>query len=83
MTENYKPIACGTYDELESLAVQRTICQIQFQSEDSVESVQSRIVDIYSRNKEEFIKIEDGREIRLDRLHSLNGNSVGDSCSLD
>ena len=83
MTKPYVPIACGIYDELESLAVRRTVCQIEFLSTSRIESVQSRIVDVYSRNKEEFIKIEDGRDIRLDCLHAINGNAVGGSCRLE
>lgn len=83
MANPYEPIACGAYDQLESLAVKRTVCRIQFVTDGQIESVQSRIVDVFARNKEEFIKIEDRREIRLDRLHSIDGEPLGGSCKLE
>jgi len=35
--------------------------------------VQDQIVDVYSANKADFLKLKDGTEIRLDRLVSVNG----------
>ena len=83
MPQRYNPIACHVYDELESLAVRGAFCRIQFVSAGEVESVESRIFDVFSRNKEEFIKIEDGREIRLDRLRSIDGKLIDGTCSLE
>lgn len=79
----YHPIACETYDLLESLAVKQTVCEIRFEADGEIGTVQSRIVDVFSRSKEEFIKTDDGREIRLDRLRSIDGKPIDGSCSLE
>jgi Rho-binding antiterminator len=38
--------------------------------------VNDRIVDIYAANKADFLKSGNGSEIRLDKLKSVNGESV-------
>ncbi len=38
--------------------------------------VQARIVDVYAANKADFLKLHDGKEIRLDRLVSVNAQPI-------
>ncbi len=68
MTE-YRPIDCGIHDQLEHVAVLRRLCRIRFQGENGGEQIAlTRIVDIFARNGEEFVRLESGDEVRLDRL---------------
>ena len=81
MPEPYQPIDCGFHDELESLCVRGVRCTIEVQNGEATTIIQSRIVDVYSRNKEEFLKTDDGQVFRLDRIRSVNGMQSGD-CQL-
>lgn len=38
--------------------------------------VQGRIVDVYAANETNFIKLQDGIEIRLDKIVSVDGEQV-------
>jgi Rho-binding antiterminator len=73
----YQSVSCSFYDELEALATLRRICTIRYRTEtgESV-SIESKIIDLYTVNKSEFLKLKDGTEIRLDRLISVDGKPV-------
>jgi Rho-binding antiterminator len=75
--DEYRLVACDFYDLLESLATLKQDCQIVYQrpSGEQVET-QARIVDVYAANKADFLKLNDGTEIRLDRLLSVNTQPV-------
>jgi Rho-binding antiterminator len=69
----YIPIDCKYYDFLELTASRKTVCTIVYnETENSVRTVESTIEDIFTKDKEEFIKLNDGTEIRLDKILSVN-----------
>lgn len=71
--DKYKPISCTYHDILESVTVMREVCNIVYVDEQHVQhTVRSRITDIFARSGEEYIKLEDGTLIRLDRLRLVN-----------
>jgi len=79
--QTYQPINCNYYDELEALATLRKKVVIEYYAPSGEkQSVESRIVNLYTRNKEEFMELEDGTVFRLDRLISAAGKSVQLSC---
>ena len=79
--EKYQPISCDFYDELELLAIRKTVAKIIIRSEeDGVEEIQNAIKTLYTKNKEEFLVLENGREIRLDKLVSVNGIELKNYC---
>ena len=70
---DYKPIDCSLHDELESAAtLRRTVSIVYETSEESLE-VKDRIVDVFSKDGEEFIRLASGLTIRLDRIISFEG----------
>lgn len=73
---SYEPVNCDFHDQLEALATLHQDCQVTYrdQSGQSVE-VQTHIVDVYTKDHAEFCKIQDGTEIRLDRILAVNGRS--------
>ncbi|MCH8568872.1 MAG: hypothetical protein LAT67_11435 [Balneolales bacterium] len=82
---NYEPIACRLYDELERIIIEKREVELVYETEtgmlDAPQQRSARIVDIYTRDKQEFIRLEDGTEIRLDRLiraahHDFRGNDM-------
>ncbi len=81
MSENYEPISCSFHDELEILAMHRQACVIVFTGKDQATiQLTSTIVDVFSRDGEEFVRLADGEEIRLDRLISVDGKKLRDFC---
>jgi Rho-binding antiterminator len=78
---DYIPINCGFHDRLESWAVTRVDCEIEYYVDDGeVEQLTSKIKDVFSRGSEEFVQLQTGQEIRLDRIRSINGISLPTSC---
>lgn len=76
----YQPISCDYHDELTLLAVRKKNCTIVYQHESGTNTVHGVIKDIYTRNKEEFLLLSGGQEIRLDRLVSVDGKELSDYC---
>ena len=73
----YQLIACSFHDELEALATLHQTCEVQYRETDgSVHTVTSKIVDVYSRNRADFIQIQDDTVIRADHLISVAGKPV-------
>lgn len=65
----YVPVDCDFTDELEYVVVKKIKVEIQFhKSATEKDSVIGYIVDIYTFQKEEFVKLADGATIRLDRI---------------
>ncbi len=76
-TNPYQSVSCSFYDELEALATLHRICTIRYRIETGeAVSTESKIIDLYSANKSEFLKLQDRTEIRLDRLISVDGKRV-------
>lgn len=78
--KTYIPIACGMYDELEALATTGAAVVIQFFIDGSIAEETGRIVNLFTREKTEFLQLANGVEIRLDELFSVNGKSFSASC---
>lgn len=79
----YKPISCGLHDVLESIAVLREQATIIYEDESgNRHQVRSKIKDVFSLNREEFLKLDDDTEIRLDRIKLVNETWFGEECSI-
>lgn len=82
---DYHPIDCNYYDELVLLAMRKRNVEIVYQvSNSKITTIQSVIRDIYTKEKEEFLLLESGLPIRLDKLISVDGKAVptNGSCTL-
>ena len=81
--EKYIPINCNYYDELELFALRKTNCKIVLLGEKEEETIQGLIQNLYTRKGEEFMLLNDGKEIRLDKIISVNGKISGSgSCKI-
>jgi Rho-binding antiterminator len=77
----YKPISCDFYDELEAYAVQQKIVLVEFETpKGQMRQCEVRIVNLETRNKEEFVLLDNGLEIRLDFIHSVDDKLMPDHC---
>ncbi len=69
---DYQPIDCGVHDRLESYATLGSVCDVRFVAPDGSErSASGRIVDVFARDGAEYLRLDDGTEIRLDRLRTV------------
>ena len=80
MSENYTPVSCDFYDELEALATMRKSCEIIFMNNGGRSQIRSSIADLYTREKVEYLKTESGLEIRLDNLIQVDGKIASNYC---
>lgn len=77
----YRPISCDYYDELTLFAMQRkSVCIVYKNTNDSEEKIEAILKDIVTREKEEFLILNDSREIRLDKIISVDGKKLSSYC---
>ena len=80
MEENYKPVSCDFYDELEALATMKKRCDIIFMQQGGRSQIKGTIADLYTREKVEYLKTDSGLEIRLDNLVQVDGKIASNYC---
>jgi Rho-binding antiterminator len=79
--EDYQLVGCDFHDELEALAMHRQPCKVVYHTEtDEVTEIKSQIVDVYAKDHADYLKLQDGTEIRLDRLVSVDDKPVQFVC---
>ncbi len=67
----YQPVSCVLYDQVEVFATFRTEVKLVVETETGQETIVGVIVDVNTRKDGEYLKLEKGREIRLDQVRSL------------
>ena len=78
---SYQPIDCNFYDKLEAWATLKKKCQVQYRSPSGESKEGSgRIMDLYSVDKIEYLRLESGLEIRLDQIIQVNGEVLPSQC---
>ena len=81
MNKEYKPIACGLYDELEIRALRKQKITLKFLNDkNETEIIECVIADLFSKDKTEFLKTTDERIIRLDDIVELDNILFNKSC---
>lgn len=79
----YQPIDCNFYDILEANAVLKKIVWIEYRDEaDDLQKINSRIVDLFVRDKAEYMKLENEQLIRLDKIHAVDGQELKGFCGI-
>ena len=74
---SYTPISCSFHDVLEASATLRKNVEICYQNDHGESTLIHQIItDIYSKDKVEFIKLQNGQSIRLDYLISVDGQRL-------
>jgi len=69
--KDYKPVSCDWHDELEAAAMHKTEVILEVDTDGTRGTQRGRISDVFSREGEEFARLENGdgtAEIRLDRI---------------
>ena len=72
MDDVYKTVSCQFYDELEELAVKKIKSKIFYMDNENEKYIEDLIVDFKTKNKEEFLILNSGTQIRLDKIIKIN-----------
>lgn len=81
MSKEYKPIACGLYDELELRALRKQIVKLAYKNDNNEhEIIECIIADLFSKDKVEFLKTSDEKIIRLDNVLELDNIIFNKNC---
>ena len=66
---DYKPVDTDLVDDLEHFAVDKIHVRIVFNDHHGVrEELRGHIAEVFTKDHAEFLKMQDGRELRLDQL---------------
>ena len=71
MDDIYKTVSCQFYDELEAFAVKKTYSRILYMDNENEMYLEDFIVDFKTKNKEEFLILSYGLQIRLDKIINI------------
>jgi Rho-binding antiterminator len=67
------PVACDFTDELESISVKKYEVVVTFgDTSEAAQKIKGFIQDFVIRDKIEYMVMDDGTEVRLDRIRSIN-----------
>jgi len=81
MDKQYKPIACGLYDELELRALRKQKINLLFINDNNEnESIDCVIADLFSKDKTEYLKTDNDRIIRLDNIIEMDNIIFNKNC---
>ena len=71
---NYAPINCSFYDNFEAAIVQLRIVNLEYrQTDGSVKHEAIRLRDLKTHLSEEYVQLDRGEWLRLDRIVSVDG----------
>lgn len=65
---DYQPVACGFYDELGLRMMRGASCELVVEDSDGQKTIGTTIEDLYTDGDAEYVRLSDGRTIRLDRI---------------
>lgn len=78
---NYQPINCNFYDNFEAAIVQRRKVELEYRSTYGTPTkLSTRLKDLKTDRTEEYVQLENGQWLRLDRIISVDGEAAGASC---
>lgn len=78
----YHPVGCDFYDRLEAYAIRRKPVVVQYHGPDGQthERTNAILRDLQTRRGAEYLLLDDGTEIRLDRLIRVGEAFPSQSC---
>lgn len=74
---DYRPISCHDHDRLLDLATRRIPVWVRYLLQGQECRLQGLILDVYTRDGAEFLRMDQGEPIRLDALLEVDGRPFG------
>jgi Rho-binding antiterminator len=78
--EKYKPISCSFHDILLHHATLQDEVELLYYGMSEKKTLKTRLIDVVTRNGEEFLITSDGSRIRLDHVISVNVQILSHFC---
>lgn len=79
MDRPYRPINCEFHDLLESLATLRSPARIEhLDASGAPQALTGVITDVFAQGGVEYLTLQSGESLRLDRLLTVNGAKEAD-----
>jgi len=72
MRDDYRPVSCRLYDELGLRMMHGARCVLVIDTEEGTEAVETIIRDVFSEGDAEYVRLDDGTRIRLDRIQRVD-----------
>jgi len=71
-SDPYRSVACGFYDRLEALALRGQPVELVWTDADGEQHrAMTRVADLFSDDRGEWLRLDDARAVRLDRIVSV------------
>lgn len=67
-SSNYPPVACSVYDDLGLRLMRGAASRLVVEGDDGPETLETTIDDLYTQGDAEYLRLENGRIVRLDRV---------------
>lgn len=69
----YEPVNCDFTDELEFVVIKKLEVELKYwNSKNTLHSIRGKVIDIFTKDNEEFLKMSNLTEVRLDRIASVH-----------
>ena len=79
--DQYKPVDEETLEELEVLAALKKFCLIKFEADNGgTPEIRGRFICIYNVGEDQYLRIEEGLSIRLDKLIQVDDKPLKKNC---
>lgn len=72
----YVNVSTELYEVFEKAAVEHIECDIVYKDNKKEKELHAKVLDIKNVNLQEFMEMEDGTVIRLDKIVEFNGNDT-------
>lgn len=76
----YIPVSCDLIDQIEIIATQKELAIITYLFDGKLHSQEVILKTWLTRESKEYLVLQDGTEIRLDKIFSINNQKFHDSC---
>jgi len=80
MASDYEPVACGFYDELGLRMLRGQACTLVVGDGDVTRTIEAVIDDVYTEADAEYVRLDDDRRIRLDRIQQVDDVARPGAC---
>jgi transcriptional antiterminator Rof (Rho-off) len=79
-SDAYQPIACSFYDELGLRMMRGRSCTLVVAKGGTSETIEAVIEDVFTQGEAEYVRLNNGRRIRLDRIQQVDDVSRPNAC---
>ena len=79
-SDAYEPVACSFYDELGLRMMRERPCTLVVDEGEQAETIEAVLADVFTEGDAEYVRLDDNRRIRLDRIRRVDDVPRPDAC---